>query len=192
MFKIKNFTSPRFYGLLLLIFAAFIFASSISAQQRDHLTSEEIELVRDIQELDLRMEVYVKAIDRRFLVLNNDNSQARQIEKDSEKWGELPKGTRLELLLDIKKILQEAIDKIDDVALRDEKSELLPYAVHVLADGVRRFAPELEKFRDTATERRETGVIADSLEFSNQIIEASAKIAKPTKKRQKAKVKRQK
>ena len=181
---------PLFYGSLVLIFAAFIFVSPSSAQQRDHLTNEEIELIREIQELDLRMEVYVKAIDRRFLVLNKDTSQAGQIEKDSEKWGVLPKGTRLELLLDIKKILQEAIDKIDDVALRDEKSELLPYAVHVLADGVRRFAPELEKIRDTATEKREIGVIADSLDFSNQIIEASTKIPKPTKKR--AKSKRQK
>lgn len=192
MSTLKNSVLPCLKGVLLSVFAFLIFTQTVSAQPRDHLTNEEIELIRNIQELDLRMEVYVKAIDRRFLVLNNDNSQAVQIKKDSEKWGELPAGTRLELLLDIKKILQEAIDKIDDVALRDEKSELLPYAVHILADGVRRFAPELEKFRDTATERREIGVIADSLDFSNQIIEASTKIPKPTKKRQKEKGKRQK
>jgi anaerobic glycerol-3-phosphate dehydrogenase len=173
MFILKNLVSPFFNTLLLLIFSIFISAATVSAQPRDHLTLNEIELVRDVQELDKRMELYVKAIDRRLLVIKNDNSQAGQIEKDAEKWGELPKGTRLELLLDIKKILQEAIDKIDDIAARDAKSELLPYAVHTLADGVRRFAPELEKFRDAATERREIGVIADSLDFSNQIIEAS-------------------
>ena len=185
MFTLKNFALPRTGGLLLLIFASFIFAQPISAQTRDHLTNEEIELVRDVQELDNRMEIYVKAINRRFLVLNNDNSQAKQIEKDSEKWGELPKGTRIELLNDIKKILQEAIDKIDDIAAREEKSELIPYAVHILADGAQKFIPELEKFQATATDKREKGVIADSLDFSNQIIEASAKIPKPTKKRKK-------
>ena len=178
MFTLKN------SALFLLIFAIFIFIQSFSAQTRDHLTNEEIELVRDVQTIDGRMEIYVKAIDRRLLVLNNAVSQAKQVEKDSKKWGELPTGSRLELLLDIKKILQEAIDKIDDVAAHDAKSELIPYAVHILADGVQRFVPELEKLQATATEKREKGVIADSLEFSNQINEAAAKIAKPAKKRQ--------
>ncbi len=190
MFTLKNFVLLFSNGLFLIIFAFCIFSHSISAQTRDHLTGKEIELVRDVQELDLRMEIYVKAIDRRFLVLNNDTSEAKQIEKDSKKWGELPKGTHLELLVDIKKLLQEAIDKIDDVAAREEKSELIPYAVHILADGAQKFVPELEKFQATATEKREKGVIADSLDFSNQIVEASAKIPKPTKKRQKVKGKR--
>jgi hypothetical protein len=185
LYLICMFTSKN-SALLLLIFASLIFAQPISAQTRDHLTNEEIEIVRDVQELDRRMEIYVKAINRRFLVLNNDNSQAKQIEKDSEKWGELPKGTRIELLVDIKKILQEAIDKIDDIAAREEKSELIPYALHILADGAQKFIPELEKFQATTTEKREKGVIADSLNFSNQIIEASAKIPKPTKKRKKS------
>ncbi len=173
-------------GLLLLIFAFFISVQSVSAQTRDHLTNEEIELVRDVQALDERMEIYVKAIDRRLLVLNNDTSQAKQVEKDSKKWGELPTGSRLELLTDIKKILQEAIDKIDDVAAHDAKSELIPYAVHILADGVQRFVPEFQKLQAAATEKREKGVLADSLEFSNQINEAAAKIAKPTQKKKKA------
>ena len=172
--------------MLLLILAFFIFAQLIPAQTREHLTYQEIELVREVQTIDGRMEIYVKAIDRRFLVLNNDNSQAVQVEKDSKKWGELPTGSRLELLTDIKKILQEAIDKIDDVAAHDAKSELLPYAVHILADGVQRFVPEFQKLQATATEKREKGLLADSLEFSNQIIEASTKIAKPTKKRKKS------
>lgn len=187
MFTQKNSASPSpaLKGLLLLIFAFFIFAQPISAQTRDHLTNEEIELVRDVQALDGRMEIYVKAIDRRLLVLNNAGSQAGQVEKDSKKWGELPAGSRLELLTDIKKILLEAIDKIDDVAAHDAKSELIPYAVHILADGIQRFVPELEKLQAAATEKREKGLLADSLEFSNQIIEASTKVAKPTKKRKK-------
>ena len=187
MFTLKNFAFPFSKVLLLLIFAFFAFAQSNSAQTRDHLTNQEIELVRDVQALDGRMEIYIKAIDRRLLVLNNDNSQAKQVEKDSKTWGELPAGSRIELLTDIKKILQEAIDKIDDVASHDAKSELIPYAVHILADGAQRFVPEFEKLQRAATEKREKGVLADSLEFSNQIIEASTKIAKPAPKSKKAK-----
>ncbi len=187
MFTLKNSAPPFLKGLFLFIFAFFIFVQSFSAQTRDHLTYEEIELVRDVQTIDGRMEIYVKAIDRRLQVLNNAGLQAKQAEKDSKKWGELPAGSRLELLSDIKKILQEAIDKIDDVAAHDAKSELIPYAVHILADGVQRFVPEFQKLQAAATEKREKGVIADSLEFSSQINEAAAKIAKPTQKRQKAK-----
>ena len=185
MSKIFLFSSPQARGLLLFICVLVIFASPVSAQTRDHLTEQEIEIVRDVQELDNRMEVYVKAVDRRFLVLNKDTTQVKQVEKDSEKWGALPAGTRIELLSDIKKILQESIDKIDDVAARDAKSDLLPYAVHILADGARRFIPQLEKFRDAATEKREIGVLADSIDFCSQIIEASANIPKPAKKRKK-------
>lgn len=186
MSKIHNLAFLRLNCLPAFVFVFFIFAQIVPAQPpRDHLTYEEIELVREVQELDNRMEIYVKAIDRRFLVLYNDNSQAKQIEKDQKKWGELPKGTRLELLLDVKKILQEAIDKIDDVADHDAKSALIPYAVHILADGARRFIPELEKLQAAATDKREKGVIYDAINFSNQIIEAAEKIPKPTEKRKK-------
>ena len=96
---------------------------SANAQpRRDNLTAEEIELIRDVQELDKRMEIYVKAIDRRLMVIDGDTSQIKQIEKDKDKWGELPTGTRTELFLDIKNILQEAIDKVDDIADIDPKA----------------------------------------------------------------------
>lgn len=183
MFKLRNETYLRLNSLVFLTFAFLLFSQPAQSQTRDHLTAEEIEMVRDVQALDERMEIYVKAIERRFLVLKGDNSQSKQIEKDSKKWGELPKGTRAELLVDIKKILREAIDKIDDVAARDAKSELIPYAVHILADGVQRFIPELKKLHDTTTEKREMGVIFDAIDFSNQIIEAATKVPKPTKKR---------
>lgn len=181
----SQFTFLFRLSFLFFIIAFFSISAEISAQARDNLTYEEIELVRDVQELDKRMEIYVKAIDRRLMVLSNDRAQTEQLKKDAKKWGELPTGTRVELLLDIKKILREAIDKIDDVAARDEKSDLIPYAVHTLADGAQRFAPELKKFLDSTTDNREKGVIYDSIDFCNQIIEVAQNIPKPVKKRKK-------
>lgn len=183
---IKN--SSKFFLAIFFVFTIFSIISNAQAQ-RDNLTYEEIEMIRDVQELDGRMEIYVKAIDRRLMVLENKTAEnAKQIEKDSNKWGELPKGTKAELLSDIRKILDETIDKIDDVSDRDSKNDLIPYSVHVLADGVKRFVPELEKLKETTTEPREIGLINSALDSCNEILEAAAKIPRPEKKPKKKKI----
>jgi hypothetical protein len=170
----------KYVTVFTFLFAGlqFFAAHSVSAQRRDHLTEMEVELVRDAQEIDSRMDIFVKAIDRRFLVLNNDTSQAKQIEKDLDKWGELPTGTRAQILRDIEKILDESISKIDDVATRDMKSDLFPVAVNVLANGAVRFLPELKSQLDKTTVETEKGSILNSIEFCEQIISASAKVPK--------------
>ncbi len=167
--------------IVIFCFISF-FSNAANAQQRDNLTNEEIELIRDVQELDKRMEIYVKAIDRRFMVLDGDNSQAKQVEKDKYKWGELPKGTRTELFLDIKNILQEAIDKIDDVADNDAKNALIPPAVHTLADAAGRFLPKFQIYIEKTQDKKDLGSIYKSVEFCNQIIEASEKVPKVDRK----------
>lgn len=169
-----------YFSVLLFAFAIFPISSHA---QRDNLTYEEIEMIRDEQALDGRMEIYVKAIDRRLMVIQNTTAaHADEIKKDSEKWGELPKGTKAELLSDIRKILDETIDKIDDVSDRDAKNELIPWSLHVLADGVKRFVPEFEKLKESTTDTREIGLINNSLDSCEQILEAASKIPKPAKK----------
>jgi len=139
------------YFLLFTIVLGFLWiASPVEAfgQRNDYLTEKEIELIRFNQELDKRMEVYVKSINRRFMSLTGTESlspgEIKRIEKDAEKWGKLPKGSQTKLLFDIQKILDEAIDKIDDVATRDAKSGLLPKALHILANGARTFVPQCD------------------------------------------------
>ena len=182
-FKILTFSDGKsLLAVVTLLFTIFCALQSVSAQGRDHLTEMEVELVRDAQEIDRRMEIFVKAIDRRFLVLNNDVSQAKRIEKDLDRWGELPTGTRLQLLIDIEKLLDEAISKIDDVAERDMKSDIFPVAVHILADGANKFLPQLKSHLDKTTDEKEKGAIIGAIDFCNQIIEASAKVQKTTRK----------
>ena len=144
----------KFALILLTLFVGFqlFAASSAQAQRRDHLSEMEIEIIRDVQAIDLRMEVYIKAVDRRLAVLNNDLSETKQFEKDTEKWGAPPKGSRAELLRDIEKILDESISKIDDLASRDLENKLLPVAVNILADGANRFLPELKTQFDKAAD----------------------------------------
>jgi hypothetical protein len=180
--KISFLALTTFFCVLLL------FTFSVSAQRRDHLTEMETELVREFQEIDKRTEILVKAINRRFLVLNAVNiGNDKQIKKDSEKWGELPTGSRRELLLDIEKILQESVDNIDNVAERNIESELFPKSVNILADASRKFLPQLKLQLDKTNSDMEKGAILGSIEFCNQIIEASTKIPKVLKEEKKKK-----
>ncbi len=172
----------RLFIFLILLFAVYCSLPGVQAQRRDHLTEAEIELVRDAQQIDERMKVFVKAIDRRFLVLKPDASQAKQIEKDADKWGALPMGTRQQMLLDIEKLLDEAVSKIDDVASRDMTSDFFPIAVHTLADGAKIFLPQLKSELDKSADEKEKGAIIGAIDFCNQIIEASSKVKRETPK----------
>jgi Rad3-related DNA helicase len=178
------------YALTAFFLLLMFMPSAADAQRRDYLTDEEIELVRDAQEIDRRVDVLVKAIDRRFIALTGDSSQTEKLDKDNEKWGALPKGQRYQLLSDIARILQKAVDDIDNLATRGEeamKSELFPKAVHKLADGANKFLPQLRVQLDSVVVEKERGSILTAIDLCNQIIEASAKIPKDVKKEKKKK-----
>src|SRR5438552_2835086 len=110
----KKVDTHQFSLAAILLLA---FASSAAAQTRDHLTPHEVELVQEAQILDQRIDVFIKAIDRRMAVLTGAQpANTKQARKEAEMWGEMPKGSRAELIGDIAKILDEAITNIDDVS----------------------------------------------------------------------------
>jgi len=57
--KTINFAVSAFTAFFCL---TLLFPAAAKAQRRDYLSNEEIELVRDAQEIDLRIEVLTKAI----------------------------------------------------------------------------------------------------------------------------------
>lgn len=185
----KNNTLRFVLSVSAAIFCvALFFPSPANAQRRDHMTAAEGELVREFQEIDRRTEVFVKAVDRRFLVLNNQAPpDDKKSKKDAEKWGELPKGTRAELLIDIEKLLQEAVGNIDNVAEHDIKSAMLPKAVRILAAASGKFLLQLKSELDKTNTEVERGAILGALEYCNQVIEAAAKLPEEEKKTKKKK-----
>ena len=171
------------------IFFLYSFAAPADAQRRDFVNDQEAELVREYQEIDRRIDVLMKFIDRRLAVAGIQGHQWKQ-PKDAELWGEDPKGTRLDLLYDTKRILQKAVDDIDDIASRDgaaiegnEKSgKLFPKAVRNLSSAAIRFKPIFQSELAKATNEKEKGLLFDSIELCDQIIEAAANLPKePTK-----------
>ena len=160
---------------------ALFFPLSADAQKRDYLTGAEIELVRDNQEIDARVGILTKAIDRRLNVINNKTV------KESEKWGEPPKGTRLDLLSDIEKLLGKAIDDIDQVAERNRTNVLFPKAVHKLADACTEYQPQFKTMLDKVDDNRERGTLLGAVEHCTEVIEAAVNLPKDPKDEKKKK-----
>lgn len=169
----------------------FIAFPPTAAAQRDYFTAQEIEMIRDAQRIDDRINLLTKIIDRRFAALNVEVGGAKISPKDAEKWGALPESTRQELLIDIKRILQKAIDDIDSLAERPESAilpdpddkkakqsfaDLFPKAVRSLAAAAKRYQPALKAELDKPNDNSEKGSVLASLDFCDQIIAAVAKL----------------
>src|ERR1700752_216469 len=121
---------------LTLLISILSVCVEVNAQARDHLTPQEVDLVKEAQILDKRIDVFVKGADRRMIVLTNSaGANAKQLKKDAELWGDLPTGSRAELVGDIARILDEAITNIDDVSAREERNPLVPKALRRLAQA---------------------------------------------------------
>jgi hypothetical protein len=190
--------SPVRYGTFCLLLFTFHFSLFTAASaQRDYFTPEEVEMIRDAQQIDMRVDLLVKIIDRRFTAIGIDTG-AKFVAKDGEKWGTLS-GTRSEYLFDIKRILQKAVDDIDNVAAHpdalvydpadpDKKPKsfgsIFPKAVRKLAAAAERWKPALNASLAATKDEKERGSILDSLEMCDDIIASVAKLSsmpKPAK-----------
>ncbi len=161
-------------GILLL-------AGSATAQTRDHLTDQETELVRFYQELDKRIEVLIKAMDRRFAIINGlAQPTSKKLMKDEPEWGDLPKGTRTELLGDIAGILDEAITNIEDVSRRDEKNPLISRSLRKLTAAANGYLAQLAVLKNHAKDVDEQAAIERVADNANDIIAVGAKLPPPS------------
>lgn len=175
-------------GLTSLILTSFLSVVAPSLQSRDHLTAEEVELVKEAQVLDQRIDVFIKAADRRLQVITGVKTDtAKQLKKDSEKWGEFPSGSRAELLADMAKILDEAITNIDDVSSRDESNPLIPKALRKLASEASRISDQLKPLRKQANGDAEVASFEHLIENTDSILEAARKLPPPIEKSGKGK-----
>jgi len=180
--------------ILLLAIVSLLFFSSLAHafQAREHLTPQEIELVKDAQILDERIDVFIEAADRRMLVLNagvTDAATTKQLKKDSETWGELPAGSRAELITDIAGIFDEAITNIDDVSSRDEKNPLIPKALRKLAAAASRIVEQLKPAEAQAKNDAELSSFDQLTENAESILQAANKLPPPTAAEKKGKTK---
>jgi hypothetical protein len=163
-----------------LVTLALVLCVVVVAQaQRDHLTPQEVDLVKEAQVLDKRIDVFIKAAERRLMVINNtaaSAANAKQLKKDSERWGELPAGSRAELVGDIARIFDEAITNIDDVSARDERNPLIAKSLRKLATSVNTILGQLKPLGVDAKNDAEIASFELLNEDAQSILEAANKL----------------
>src|SRR5262245_34546675 len=168
--------------LIFLLFVGALFGPA-NAQRRDYMTEAEIEIVRNNQEVDARIAVLTRMIDRRFAALGVATAGPKPKKTDDD-WGEEPKGSRAELFTDIKQLLEKSIDDIDNLAARmPEKTKeerkgvnIFNKAVRDLGASANRWLPHLKKEHETTQDEKVRMSAASSIEFCEQIIEATSKL----------------
>ncbi len=162
-----------------------------AAQSRDYFTPDEVEMIRESQDIDIRIKVLVQTVDRRLTVLKLVSGEPVKVTKDSDKWGPMPEGTRLQLFNDITHILQKAIDDIDDTSahagttmarkpeVEDKKDKADPpfhRALRTILAAAERFKGVLSAEADKTQDKAEQRAISNSVDLCDQIIEAISKL----------------
>jgi hypothetical protein len=121
-------------------------------------------------------------IDRRFSALGLDVGGWKESGKDSKLWGDRPTGSPSEPISDIRKLLQKAIDDVDDVAEHNENTlaqnkttgKLFPKAVRSLASASQRYLGILKPIAAKTSDEKEKGIVLNTIELCEQVIEAAA------------------
>ncbi len=186
---------PRLLLLATLFVTLAACLPATAFQARDHLTPQEVDLVKDAQILDKRIDVFIKAADRRMIALGGvanpaetqNSKAAKQAKKDAELWGEIPTGSRAELIGDIARIFSEAITNIDDVSARDESNPLIPKALRKLAAAASRIVTQLKPAEAQATSDAELSNFDQLTEYADSILQAANKLPPPVEKKGKSK-----
>jgi hypothetical protein len=172
--------------LSIALFAASTFITQAAPLQRDHLTQQEVDLVKEAQILDKRIDVFIKATERRMMVITGSaNANPKQLKKDSERWGELPTGSRAELVSDIARILDEAITNIDDVSGRDERNPLIGKSLRKLAQAINSIMGQLRPLSADAKTDAEIASFELLNEDAQSILEAVNKLPPEVEKKAK-------
>jgi hypothetical protein len=159
---------PHIFALVL---ACVFLVAPTEAQKRDHLTEQEVDWVREVQVIDKRIEVFIKAANRRLLVLTDP--AAKQSKKEEERWGPLPTGTKAELLEDYKRILEEAEEKLDDAY--DRKDALVPKALSKFKEAARKQLEQLRTLEAKLTETRELKALSEAIEEAELVTKGEAR-----------------
>jgi hypothetical protein len=173
------------FFLVLFVGPTFLSAAT-TVQKRDHLTPQEVDLVKEAQALDKRIEVFIKAAERRLLVITGSSAaNTKQLKKDAERWGELPSGSRADLVSDIARILDEAITNIDDVSARDERNPLIAKSLRKLAQSVNSMMAQLKPLSAEAKSDAEVASFELLNEDVQSILEAANKLPPEVEKKAK-------
>ncbi len=149
--------TARWFGLrggwrrrLVFLFSLLLFNPGLAQQRGDVLNEQEIERIREAQEIDQRTEVFLKLAGRRLTALEGRPDQLTK----REQWGEPPNGSPQQLLAAYTRILEELADKLDAVAeTKGEKDPKLRKALARVRHDMESHLTRLERLSPGDDER---------------------------------------
>jgi hypothetical protein len=146
-------------------------AATILAQSGDdYLTEEEDDFVRQAQEPDLRIKVFMKIIERRLKAISapqvaaDDKKAQKNKEEEDRKWGVLPKLDRAGYLKHYARALDEAMAKLDDAYERNPKATSFIKALKHLLEATDEHLKILHGLESVVTSEAEKAILADAIE----------------------------
>ena len=164
----------RALALLALVLVAP--AAPAPAQRRgDYLTQGELDLVRDVRRVDQRTQIFLKVADRRIVALTDPNAEVKEGRFTQHKFGELPKGTQVELLDDYRRTIDELMVKLDDEFERSGLTDDLKKALELVVVEMDRQAKALEALRPKLTEPEADRFARRALDSARELYDGSKK-----------------
>jgi hypothetical protein len=149
------------------------FHSSGFVQSADYLTEEEDNFVREAQEPDQRIKVFMKIVDRRLKAITNetiaadDKKAQKNQEEENRKWGVLPKLDRKGYLQQYSRAMDEAMAKLEDAYERNPKATTLTKALKNLLESTTEHLKIFHSLESVVQSAQEKAVLADAIEKAN-------------------------
>jgi hypothetical protein len=145
-------------------------ATVAPTQANDYLTEEEDDFVRQAQQPDLRMKVFMKIAERRLIALNkptvaaDDKKGQKQLEEEERKWGKLPESNRAGYLKQYARAVDEAMAKLDDAFERNPKASFVAKALKVLREATDEQLKQLHQLEAQVKTDDEKAALSDAIE----------------------------
>lgn len=137
--------SPLRTALAAALLVAACGTASLAQRKGDYLTQEELDVVRDVQPIDKRAEVFLKVGDRRLEALADPAAEPDG--KLSKHMGPLQKGTPVELLDDYRRTVEELMEKLEDEFERKGLSAELQKALKLAVSETERQIRQIEALK---------------------------------------------
>jgi hypothetical protein len=159
----------------------------------DYLNEQEVERVREAQEIDKRAEVFLRIADRRLNVLlgvpaiatapaaqkeKKEKEKKKDKDKDKDKeskndYGPEPTGTLSELLDSYSKVMSELLDKLDDAYEKKKDDPLLGKAMSKLLDNGENHLKRLDQLRPKVRSEAEETALEKAMEIAKMAIDGA-------------------
>ena len=136
----------------------------------DYLNEEEDNHVREAQNADDRIRVFMKIADRRLQALSGpaapvvtDKKAQKKAEDEAREWGPLPQVGRAELLKHYAKAIEEGVNKLEDAHERNPKSTAIPKALSLLREATERQLQVLKSLESQAKDDSEKDALKNAI-----------------------------